>query len=102
MITSTPSGGAIRPKRTLNPWAKASALPGVMCGATCSSKIAFCSVSGARIITTSARSAASPIETTSSPCASALALDAEPSRSPISTLTPESLRLRAWPWPWLP
>jgi hypothetical protein len=65
----------------------------------CSSKIDFCSVSGARIMITSAHAAASAIALTSSPAFSALVFDDEPSRSPTHTSTPESFRLRAWAWP---
>ena len=46
-----------------------------------------------------------PAEATSvtfRPSFSALALDALPSARPTRTSTPESRRLRAWAWPWLP
>ena len=65
----------------------------------CSVKIALCSVSGPRSMIRSASAAASAIERTGSPAASALATDDEPSRRPTRTSMPESFRLRAWAWP---
>ena len=38
----------------------------------------------------------------SSPASSAAAREALPARRPTSTSTPESARLSAWAWPWLP
>ena len=43
-----------------------------------------------------------PGVTTANPASSAEDLLDEPPRSPTLTLTPESERLRAWAWPWLP
>ena len=62
----------------------------------------FCSVSGRSIMITSASDAASAMDLTVRPAASALAFDDDPSRSPTRTSIPESLRLRAWAWPWDP
>ena len=51
---------------------------------------------------TSASLEASATDTTRSPAPSALALDFEPAARPTRTSTPESRRLSAWAWPWLP
>ena len=51
---------------------------------------------------TSDSSAASAGVTTRSPSASALAMLFEPGWRPMRTSTPESRRLSAWAWPWLP
>ncbi len=47
----------------------------------------------------SASAAASAIDSTRRPAASALAFDDEPSRRPTRTSTPESFRFSAWAWP---
>ncbi len=51
---------------------------------------------------TSASVAACSTEVTLKPASSALVRDADPSRSPTRTSTPDSERLRAWAWPWDP
>ena len=51
------------------------------------------------IITTSAHFAASATVFTVRPAASAFARDAEPSRRPTTTCTPDSFRLSAWACP---
>ncbi len=51
---------------------------------------------------TSASADASAEVSTRSPCSSALARDFEPSGRPTRTSTPESRRLSACAWPWLP
>ena len=58
--------------------------------------------SGSSTITTSPRLAASATDSTSRPSPSAFATDEESGRSPTTTDTPESLRFRAWAWPWEP
>src|SRR3954471_13745610 len=50
----------------------------------------------------SPRDAASATPTTSSPASRAAATLGELSRRPTTTSTPESLRFRAWAWPWEP
>ena len=95
MITSTPSGGVMRPKRMLKPWAKATASPGERFGAMSASYTRFCSVSGRRIMMTSASAVASATGSTRRPSASALPFDDDPSRRPTRTSTPESRRFSA-------
>jgi hypothetical protein len=51
------------------------------------------------IMITFAHLAAAAMSITFSPAASALAADFEPSRSPTTTSTPDSLRFNAWAWP---
>ena len=99
MATSTPAGGTMRPKRMLKPWAKNSASPSRRLGAISASYTDFCSVSGSRIMITSAQAVASAIDITVRPSASALAFDDDPSRRPTTTSTPDSFRFSAWAWP---
>jgi hypothetical protein len=53
-------------------------------------------------MTTWASRAASAGVSTRSPSRSALGQEPESLRSPTTTFTPESRRLRVWAWPWLP
>ena len=50
-------------------------------------------------VITSAHAVASAIDMTSRPASSALALDDDPSRRPMRTSTPDSLRFSAWACP---
>ena len=95
MMTSTSSGGAIRSKRILKPWAKAMASPAFKFGAICSSYIAAWSVSGNKSIITSAQSDASESERTVSPASSAFEIEPEPSLNPTQTSIPDSFKFRA-------
>ena len=54
------------------------------------------------VMVLSASAAASAVVRTRSPSSSALARDFDPSGSPMRTSTPESRRLSACAWPWLP
>ena len=58
--------------------------------------------SGVRIMMKSASSHAAATLITLRPASSALARERESSRRPTRTSTPESSRLSAWAWPWLP
>ena len=73
--TSVSAGGTICPKRMLKPCANMTVLPAFMCGAIDSSQSFFCPVSGVRIMTMSARFAASSTLRTVSPSAFAFAAD---------------------------
>ena len=64
--------------------------------------MAFCFSSGSSTMTASPSLAASAIDSTRRPSDLAFSTDSEPSRRPTTTFTPESLRLRAWAWPWEP
>ena len=66
------------------------------------SKTAFWAVSGTRIMTTSAPRTASATSATRRPASSAMRRLFEVGGSPTTTSTPDSRRLRAWAWPWLP
>ena len=88
--------------RMLKPWANMSMSPSLRFGATNSSYAAFCSVSGSRIMMTSASAAASASDVTRSPASSALRRLVLPSRSATRTSTPDSNRFSAWAWPWEP
>ena len=97
-----PAAGAMRLKWMLNPCAKRSSAPGLMFGAISASYIFFCAVSGAAIMITSARFAASATVTTSKPSAVATGRLFDPSASATITFSPDSLRFFACACPWLP
>ncbi len=86
----------------LKPCANMTVLPAFMCGAIDSSQSFFWPVSGVRIMTTSARFAASSTGRTVSPSAFAFAADFDVAWRPTTTETPLSRRFRACACPWLP
>ena len=79
-----------------------SRFPGAIPSLISASQTSPCFSSGRRTITTSPALAASAIDSTRSPSSRALSAEAEPSRKPTTTSTPESLRLSAWACPWEP
>ena len=62
----------------------------------------FCAVSGIRIITMSASATASATVVTARPAARAFSTERDVAGKPTRTSTPDSCRLSAWAWPWLP
>ena len=63
------------PKRMLNPWANKRASPAFRWGAISASYTAACSVSGSRIMITSASATASATDSTRNPASSAFCVD---------------------------